>query len=137
MPIHNWSDAQVWNEIYGSVDGLAELNAHRDLTRRWRQRHSGAGLEQIAHWLKSIGYPAHPAYALGNERLSCALCVLGSVNDIENGAEWQPDTYRELVDIEIESGYSFRQNLWLKDLRPDLLTEKQRIAIQAMEESQS
>ncbi len=70
---------------------------------------------------------SHPAYTLGNERLSCALCVLGSVNDLLNGAINNPDTYRELCQIEMESGFSFRKNLWLGTLKPELLTEAQTV----------
>ena len=43
-----------------------------------------------------------------------------------NGIEYQPDYYRELVQLEIDSGFSFRPGMWLGDLRPDLLTETQR-----------
>jgi 3'-phosphoadenosine 5'-phosphosulfate sulfotransferase (PAPS reductase)/FAD synthetase len=63
----------------------------------------------------------HPAYDLGNERLSCALCVLASVSDLINGAIHNPDTYRELCRIEAVTGWSFRQGFWLSDLQPALL----------------
>src|SRR5689334_13827174 len=56
----------------------------------------------------------------------CSLCVLASKNDLLNGAQHHPQHYRDLVDLEIASGYSFRQGIWLADLRPDLLTEEQR-----------
>lgn len=63
----------------------------------------------------------HPAYTLGNQRLSCACCVLGSVNDLLNGAIHNPDTYRELCRIEAVTGYGFRKDFWLSDLHPQLL----------------
>ena len=72
---------------------------------------------------------AHPAYKLGNTRLSCACCMLASVNDLLNGAVHNPDTYRELCRIEAITGYSFRQDFWLSDLQPDLLPESTRIAV--------
>ncbi|GAB4530264.1 MAG: hypothetical protein OHK0046_50710 [Anaerolineae bacterium] len=66
---------------------------------------------------------AHPAYRLErpNQRLSCALCVLASLNDLINGAVHNPDTYREYCRIEAVTGYSFRKDLWLSDVKPDLL----------------
>lgn len=88
----------------------------------------------IHHWteadvwacIRDHGDICHPAYRLpegGNQRLSCALCVLASVNDLLNGAQHHPDSYREYCRIEAVSGFSFRRDLWLSDLRPDLLPE--------------
>lgn len=67
----------------------------------------------------------HPAYTLGNHRLSCALCVLADINDLMNGAVENPDTYRELCQIEVESGWAFKEDLWLGTLQPHLLTQEQ------------
>lgn len=64
---------------------------------------------------------AHEAYALGNQRLSCAICILGSPGDILNGVNNNPDTYREYCRIEAVTGWSFKNNYWLSDLRPELL----------------
>lgn len=71
--------------------------------------------------IQSHGGICHPAYALGNSRLSCACCVLASVSDLINGAIHNPDTYRELCRIEAVTGWSFRHGLWLSDLQPTLL----------------
>lgn len=76
---------------------------------------------QVWECIRQHGNIYHPAYKLGNQRLSCALCVLASLNDLMNGAIHNPDTYRELCRIEAVTGYSFRQNLWLSDLKPYLL----------------
>lgn len=66
---------------------------------------------------------AHPAYRLEqpNHRLSCALCVLASLNDLINGAVHNPDTYREYCRIEAVTGYSFHKDFWLSDVKPELL----------------
>ncbi len=80
--------------------------------------------------IRRHGGIAHPAYALGNHRLSCALCVLASLNDLINGAVHNPDTYRELCRIEAVTGYSFRVGFWLSDLHPELLPPETRQAIQ-------
>ena len=62
------------------------------------------------------GWNFHPAYVYGNERLSCAICVLASANDIINGANHNPDLYNKLVSMEEESGFTFRQDFSLKTL---------------------
>jgi 3'-phosphoadenosine 5'-phosphosulfate sulfotransferase (PAPS reductase)/FAD synthetase len=84
--------------------------------------------------IKAHGGEHHPAYTYGNQRLSCALCVLASLNDLMNGAEHNPDVYRELCRIEAVTGYSFRQGFWLSDLRPDLLPAETREAVQMHKE---
>jgi 3'-phosphoadenosine 5'-phosphosulfate sulfotransferase (PAPS reductase)/FAD synthetase len=71
----------------------------------------------------------HEAYSLGNHRLSCALCVLASLNDLISGAVHNPDTYREYCRIEAVTGYSFRKDFWLSDLKPELLPESTLIAV--------
>jgi len=71
----------------------------------------------------------HEAYDLGNHRLSCALCVLASLNDLINGAVHNPATYQEYCRIEAVTGYSFRKDFWLSDLKPELLPESTLIAV--------
>ncbi len=79
--------------------------------------------------IRKHGNIHHEAYSLGNHRLSCALCVLASLNDLINGAVHNPDTYREYCRIEAVTGYSFRKDFWLTDLKPDLLPESTLIAV--------
>ncbi len=79
--------------------------------------------------IRHHGNVCHDAYTHGNHRLSCACCVLASVNDLLNGAVHNPDTYRELCHIEAVTGYSFRKDFWLSDLKPDLLPESTLIAV--------
>ena len=71
--------------------------------------------------IRPHGNVYHEAYTYGNHRLSCALCVLASLNDLINGAIHNPDTYREYCRIEAVTGYSFRKDFWLSDVKPDLL----------------
>lgn len=73
----------------------------------------------------------HEAYQHGNHRLSCALCVLASLNDLINGAVHNPDTYREYCRIEAITGYSFRKDFWLSDLKPELLPQETLDAVRA------
>ena len=77
-------------------------------------------VEQV--WSSIGDNPRHPMYLKGNERLSCCFCILGSLNDLWNGIENDPELYLEYCKIEVESGFSFRHNFWLGKLRPELLT---------------
>lgn len=70
--------------------------------------------------------PHHEAYDWGNSRVSCALCVLADENDLTNGALQDPELFQAYCDIEIKSGFSFKQRLWLGTLAPQLLREDQR-----------
>lgn len=56
----------------------------------------------------------HPVYAMGNDRLSCAICVLGSMNDVANGVKHNPELADELIAMEDESGFTFKHNQSLK-----------------------
>lgn len=98
------------------------------LTLNWLPIHDWSETD-VWDCIREHGGTAHPAYALGNRRLSCACCVLASVNDLLNGAVHNPETYRELCRIEAVTGYSFRKDFWLSDLKPDLLPESTLIAV--------
>jgi len=67
--------------------------------------------------------PLHEAYALGSTRLSCAYCVLGSLNDlsVSAAAEQNQDLYRLQVGMEASYGFSFQPTRWLGDIAPHLL----------------
>jgi 3'-phosphoadenosine 5'-phosphosulfate sulfotransferase (PAPS reductase)/FAD synthetase len=123
LPLFNFTLADVWDTL---GIGLAELRSIQQRVKTLRA--GGYSPEQIMRELEDT-FPYHPAYALGNDRLSCSLCILASRGDLHNGAELHQDYYRSLVQLEIDSGFTFRQNLRLGDLRPDLLTPEQREAI--------
>jgi 3'-phosphoadenosine 5'-phosphosulfate sulfotransferase (PAPS reductase)/FAD synthetase len=52
----------------------------------------------------------HYAYALGNDRLSCIFCIMGSRNDLRNGAEQHPELYARYREIEQRTGYTMHQS---------------------------
>lgn len=99
--IHDWTLDDVWESIGTSA---ADLRYRRCL---YRLGHEDEAFD---------GWPAHVAYVMGNERLSCALCVLASRNDLINGARHNPELYREYVEMERESGFTFRADLALDGL---------------------
>lgn len=120
-PLFGFTAGDVWSAL---DVGLEELDRAREQALSIRS--SGETWRQA---ISEIGWRWHPAYTLGNDRLSCSICVLARRADLLNGIDLQPDYYRKLVDLELQSGFSFRQGLWLADLRPDLLTDEQRIQV--------
>lgn len=100
------------------------------LVWNWLPLHDWSEAE-VWDCIRQHGNVFHPAYALGNQRLSCALCVLGSLNDLLNGAIHNPDAYCELCRIEAVTGYSFRPKLWLADLKPHLLPSETLSAVRS------
>lgn len=67
--------------------------------------------------IHASGLKAHPAYEVyGNERLSCALCVLACENDIRNGAIARPDLAERYLAVERKSGHTFRYRRSLADI---------------------
>lgn len=101
LPIHEWTEEDVW---------VACGHDLGDVRRRQQLYRDGQAAEAFDGW------QGHPAYVMGNQRLSCALCILASRSDLENGARHNPDLYREYVQIERESGFTFRQDLALDGL---------------------
>jgi len=55
--------------------------------------------------IRNAGQEPHYAYALGNERLSCVFCIMGSRNDIRNGARHNPQLLTQYAELERKTGY--------------------------------
>ena len=66
----------------------------------------GLSTAQVFQTIADAGEKPHPAYARGNERLSCVFCIFGSRNDLRNGAIARPELYREYVAMERKTGYT-------------------------------
>jgi 3'-phosphoadenosine 5'-phosphosulfate sulfotransferase (PAPS reductase)/FAD synthetase len=85
--------------------------------------------EQVIHSILSEGLPLHEAYTRYNStRVSCAFCILGSMNDLKAAASCADNAglYRELVELEIKSTFGFQGNRWLGDIAPTLLDAETR-----------
>jgi 3'-phosphoadenosine 5'-phosphosulfate sulfotransferase (PAPS reductase)/FAD synthetase len=102
-PIKEWVIADVWQAC-----GTSQA----DLERRRALYRTGYQTEALAGW------PAHPAYVFGNERVSCALCVLATRNDLQVGADHNPGLLAEYLRMEDESGYTFKQGFSLHEVAP-------------------
>ena len=73
-------------------------------------------LEQVWTRIRETGLPRHVAYDLGNERLSCALCVLANERDIRNGAVHNPELRDRYLQIERETGHTFKNGKSLQKI---------------------
>ncbi len=101
LPIHDWATDDVWEMMLTDAEDLERRRA------LYREGHHKRALN---------GWPAHPAYVMGNTRLSCALCVLASRSDLVNGMRHNPALAAHYIGLEKASGYTFRDGLSLTDL---------------------
>lgn len=62
--------------------------------------------DQVFAGIAAAGQQPHPAYAQGNERLSCVFCIMGSKRDLANGAKQNPDLFARYVALEQKTGYT-------------------------------
>lgn len=122
------SPARAKKQVVEVREDCTTKNGSR-LVLNWNPIHAWTRHEVWQYIHSKADGIAHPAYELGNERLSCACCVLGSVSDLINGAANNPDTYRELCRIEAVTGWSFRKDFWLSDLQSELLPEEMLSAV--------
>jgi 3'-phosphoadenosine 5'-phosphosulfate sulfotransferase (PAPS reductase)/FAD synthetase len=101
LPIHEYTESQVWDVCGHSQEEI-------DL-RRFQY---ACGLHDVA----LDGWTGHPAYIYGSTRLSCALCVLASRNDLTVGARHNPDLHRHLIQLEQIGGSTFQDKFSLGDI---------------------
>jgi 3'-phosphoadenosine 5'-phosphosulfate sulfotransferase (PAPS reductase)/FAD synthetase len=66
--------------------------------------------EQVFQSIAAAGEKPHQAYSLGNDRLSCMFCIMGSKNDLRNAAIQNPALYRKYVEEERRTGYTMHQS---------------------------
>lgn len=65
---------------------------------------------QVFATIDAAGELPHPAYAAGNERLSCMFCIMGSRNDLRHAAVANPELYARYVEVERRTGYTMHQS---------------------------
>ena len=75
-------------------------------------------LADIKAVVRDFEWKLHRAYELGNERVSCALCILANTNDLRNGARHNPELLQALIQIEDDSGFTFQSGRSLRDVAP-------------------
>lgn len=66
--------------------------------------------EDVFRTIAAAGGRPHWAYATGNERLSCVFCIMGSPQDLANGARHRPDLLAKYLEVEERTGYTMHQS---------------------------
>lgn len=128
--IHDFTLDQVWEVCSTSRE---ELERHRAIYRHaWDTTTTPWTLvwpEMIKRAL--LGWPCHPAYVYGNERVSCALCVLATKRDLSNGARHQPELLQHLISLEERGGSTFKNGWSLAELlqAPEVDTRPQQLGL--------
>lgn len=80
--------------------------------------------DDVRRYIAERGDVLHEAYTrYGSTRVSCTFCILASAGDLRAAATCDDNAaiYRELVDLEIRSTFSFQSGKWLGDVAPALL----------------
>lgn len=70
----------------------------------------GVPTKDVIPRIRAAGHQEHFAYGLGNERLSCVFCIMGSKNDIQNGAKHRPELLAEYAALEAQTGYTMHMS---------------------------
>ena len=80
----------------------------------------------VLDYIRSRGDVLHRAYTVfGASRVSCSFCIMSSERDLLASASCAENQaiYREMVELEITSTFSFQGNRWLADVAPQLLSQ--------------
>jgi len=71
-------------------------------------------IEEVWTTIREAGQQPHPAYADGNERLSCVFCIFGSDNDLNHGAAKRPELLAKYAQLEADTRTTMFSNSSLK-----------------------
>ena len=63
-------------------------------------------VEKVFGIICQDGQEPHPAYAEGNDRLSCVFCIMASKNDLRVGAHHHPELAKRYIELEERTGYT-------------------------------
>lgn len=65
---------------------------------------------EVFREISEAGQEPHYAYGLGNDRLSCVFCIMGSRGDLRNGATRHPELLAEYDALERRTGYTMHMS---------------------------
>lgn len=99
FPVFNFDISEVWATKYMS----------EALLEKARQEYKDTC--QVPLW-----WAFHPAYVYGNDRVSCVFCIMGSMNDLKNGAIHRPELLKTLIELEREGDSTFKKGWSLSEL---------------------
>lgn len=89
--------------------------------------------EDVFAMIDASGMRPHPAYrTFGMTRVSCRWCIMSSMADMVAATKQAEghDLYRQMVTLEIDSGFAFQGSRWLGDVAPHLLSTEQQEGLQ-------
>jgi 3'-phosphoadenosine 5'-phosphosulfate sulfotransferase (PAPS reductase)/FAD synthetase len=89
-------------------------------------------IEDIFLSHRRFNFPFHEAYTTyGMSRVSCSFCVLAGETDLQASLTdvRNHEAFRQIARLEIASTFSFKPDLFLADLAPELLSENERQAL--------
>lgn len=79
-------------------------------------------VDEVWSVIATSGVKRHFAYDLGNERLSCVFCIMGSLGDCQNGAKHNPELLGQYIALEDKTGYTMHQSRKsLRELTADMV----------------
>lgn len=118
----------------------APTSEENDLLDKKTLGTTGVDWNPIAAWTEddvfaycaARGFVMHEGYTrFGMSRISCAFCIMANGSDLAASASNPAHTalLREMVDLEIASGFAFQGSRWLGDVAPHLLTDDQRAGL--------
>ncbi|WP_407542964.1 phosphoadenosine phosphosulfate reductase family protein (plasmid) [Deinococcus radiomollis] len=84
-------------------------NGHYERGREWLEYLPIHDLttEVVFGTIADAGLAPHYAYSLGNERVSCVLCIMGCRSDLQNGARHNSSVYQKYAQLEERTGWTF------------------------------
>ena len=88
-------------------------------------------ISEVFSIIERRGLELHEGYTkYGMQRISCVACIMASSADLQASVSCEDNhpAFREMVELELRSTFSFQSNKWLADVSPDVLgTELERI----------
>lgn len=88
-------------------------------------------VEDVFAMIEAAGLRPHPAYRIfGMSRVSCRFCIMSNLPDLvaASGQEESRRLYKDMVALEIASGFAFQGARWLGDIAPHVLSPEMREA---------
>lgn len=79
------------------------------------------GVEQVWERVRQSGVRWHPAYDLGMPRLSCCFCIFAPRNALLLAGKHNRELLDRYCEVEQKTGYSFRKELSLIEVRDALV----------------
>ena len=123
--IRRYAKAHGYARVVNCMGMRASESSKRAGATPWKHNEAQSARQRIWHdllpihsWskrdvlerIRAAGQQLHPAYALGNDRLSCVFCIMSSKNDLQNGAQHNPLLLERLIKLEEKTGYTLHMS---------------------------